>query len=801
MGKNDKDILNQFVNNSRKSKKINTENKKPTFNEKTACGLLDSNPIPTLILNKNHRLIYWNKALEKLSGIKAHKVIGTKKQWRAFYNEQRPIMADLILKKANKNIIKNYYKAEHIKQISEDTYEAVTYFNHLGKKGKWLYLTACPIKNDEGHLIGAIETLQNFTGYKNMEIKLKEEENKYRNLIENQPVGIITCDRKGNINYINSQSIKILGSPDKQETERINLLKFPLLKKIRFSNHLKKCLETGKPITSEKKYKSKWGKLIWIRYHIHPLKENENIKGAQIIIDDISKTKKTKEELIEKEKRLQLALDGGNLGTWDWNIKTDEVIFDKRWAEIKGYNLNEIEPNLTTWENLVHPDDLSEVYDILNAHLRGETESYESKYRVKHKSGKWLWILDKGKVVKRDKEGNPLRACGTHLNITQQKKMENKLEHFNQVLLSIRNVNQLIIRVQDKNQLIKEACNQLIKNRGYNAAWIILFDKDKSYLTSAEAGVGKDFITLINQFKKGNLNVCTKKALAQPGIVRIDEFEGECNTCPLYKNEINNDAKYLSARLDCKNNTYGIISVLIPKNFAYLEKELELFQEVTGDIAFGIHDIEIENERNKTYRKLKQSHIKLNHAFHGTIKALANTLAQRDPYTAGHQRKVTQLALAIAEELGLSEKKGLEVAATIHDIGKINIPTEILSKPTKLSHLEMELVKSHAQAGYEILKEIGLPWPVDKIVYQHHERIDGSGYPQGLTEEEIIEEAKILAVADVVEAMCSHRPYRPALGIDKALKEIKRNKGLLYESKVVEACLEVFEDGFKFQEN
>jgi len=166
------------------------------------------------------------------------------------------------------------------------------------------------------------------------------------------------------------------------------------------------------------------------------------------------------------------------------------------------------------------------------------------------------------------------------------------------------------------------------------------------------------------------------------------------------------------------------------------------------------------------------------------------------PYTAGHQRRVADLAVAIAAELELPTDKidGVNMASTIHDIGKIAVPAEILSKPTNLSDIEFGLIKSHTQAGYDILKDIEFPWPVARAILEHHERIDGSGYPNGLKGDEILMEARIMAVADVVEAMASHRPYRPALGIEVALEEIEKNKGTYYDSDVVDACLKLFRE-------
>jgi len=193
----------------------------------------------------------------------------------------------------------------------------------------------------------------------------------------------------------------------------------------------------------------------------------------------------------------------------------------------------------------------------------------------------------------------------------------------------------------------------------------------------------------------------------------------------------------------------------------------------------------------------------LQQALDGTIGAIGMTTETRDPYTAGHQRRVTELAVAIAKKLELDAAtiEGTRVAGLMHDIGKLAIPAEILSKPSALSDMEMSLIKPHPQAAFDILQTVVFPWPIAKIVLQHHERMDGSGYPNGLSHEEILIEARILAVADTVEAMASHRPYRPALGIDRALEEIAGNRGIQFDPAVVDACLCLFlEEGFSFQD-
>jgi len=197
------------------------------------------------------------------------------------------------------------------------------------------------------------------------------------------------------------------------------------------------------------------------------------------------------------------------------------------------------------------------------------------------------------------------------------------------------------------------------------------------------------------------------------------------------------------------------------------------------------------SERKTALEALKKSRDELRNSLEETVKSLSSAAEKRDPYTAGHQMRVDKLACAIARELGLPEKQieGLHFAAVLHDIGKISLPSEYLAKPSRLSDQERAIIKCHTVVGYEILKNIHFPWPVADIVYQHHEHLDGSGYPRGLTDQEILLEAKILTVADVVEAMSSHRPYRPSLGLETATEEIRSGRGTLYHAPSVDACL------------
>jgi PAS domain S-box-containing protein len=224
----------------------------------------------------------------------------------------------------------------------------------------------------------------------------------------------------------------------------------------------------------------------------------------------------------------------------------------------------------------------------------------------------------------------------------------------------------------------------------------------------------------------------------------------------------------------------------------FLTGNLIEFENKKCVIGMGI-DI---TERRKTEAKLQQTLESLRNAVGTTIQVLVSAVEARDPYTAGHQSRVAHLACAIATEMGLAQDKieGIRLAGSIHDIGKLSVPAEILTRPSKLTNIEFSMIKEHSQNGYEMLKHVESSWPLAEIVYQHHERINGSGYPRNLKGDEIIIEARIMAVADVVEAMASHRPYRPSLGIDSALEEIENNKGILYEAAVANACLKLFRE-------
>ena len=292
--------------------------------------------------------------------------------------------------------------------------------------------------------------------------------------------------------------------------------------------------------------------------------------------------------------------------------------------------------------------------------------------------------------------------------------------------------------------------------------------------TCFQAGCGKDALTIL---EKEPVDVVVTD-IAMPGMDGIELTE-------IIKSRYDADVIMMTGYF--KDLKYG--DAIAKGASDFLQKPFE-----HGEFVIRLKRVLRERQMTKALNKNLE---KMEVILDGVINALSYTVEARDPYTAGHQKRVTAIAVAIAKELQLSpdQVRAIEMAGMIHDLGKIAIPAEILSKPGRISETEFNLLKIHPQVGYDILKDIRFSMPIAEIVFQHHERLNGQGYPRGLQGSEILQEARIIAVADVVEAMSSHRPYRPALGLDKALEEIQKNKGILYDPDVVDICCRIMKEG------
>jgi putative nucleotidyltransferase with HDIG domain len=383
------------------------------------------------------------------------------------------------------------------------------------------------------------------------------------------------------------------------------------------------------------------------------------------------------------------------------------------------------------------------------------------------------------------------------MDVTERKIHERELSRFNKLLLAIRSINEYLLVAENEEALYRFVCGVLQEFEGMVGVVVCIKAPDHVLQPVAWAGFSAEMIA--------GLQLRWDDSVNGGGVMGWSAREGKLAVA----DDVETDARYqpwqeivstwqiksaAAVPLVSAGETLGVLALYSNQQNAFDDQTVEFLSGVASDIAIGVRTLRLGRDLHATLDHLRSS-------MNSTVEAISGMVEMRDPYTAGHERRVAQLASAIGQAMGLPERQveGLHVIGYLHDIGKIAVPAEILSKPTKLQDIELAMVKSHAQAGYEILKNLEFPWPVAQAVLQHHERLDGSGYPQGLKGDDIVLEARILMVADVVEAMASHRPYRSAIGQEEALGEIRANRGSLYDRQVVDACLELFsEEKFKF---
>jgi len=670
--------------------------------------------------------------------------------------------------------------------------------NYLPFRGKTLcFLNSLqPIKNRSGDIYAVLILASDITKQKQAEEKLKDSEEYLQVVFDCAPDAYYISDLQGDFIDCNKEAERLTGYK-KEELIGKNFLKLKLLSladipkssKL-FDKNLKGLPMGPDEFVLNKKDNSK----VKVEMSSYTVK----IKGRTLvlgIIRDITARKQAEKALAESEERYRTVFE--NTGTTIAIIEEDETLsmVNAQCEKLIGCSKEEIE-NKMKWTDLIIPEDLEKVkkYHIARKKTR-EKSPTECEFRIINKEGNIKDILLKISMVP-----NTKKSVTSLIDITERKQAEERIKHLNIILRAIRNINQLIFEENDRGRLIKGVCNSLTETSGYYHSWIVLLDEEGKIDTHAEAGLGKDFLPMLKRLKKGELTAFGRLALKQEDVVIIKDPASACPECPLI--QICSDREsVMTVRLGREGKIYGVMSVSIPAHFVTDKEEQALFMEAAGDIALGLYSIEIREKMNKQTHDLRQSYQRTKRAMDATIETISKIVEAKDPYTTGHQQRVSQLAVAIAKELNFSKDKveGIRIASLIHDIGKIGLPTEILSKPIKLSDVEFNLIKEHPQIGYNILKSIDFSYPVAQITLQHHEKLNGSGYPQGLKGDKILLEARILGVADVVEAMSSHRPYRPALGIEKALEEILQNKGILYDPKVVDVCLKLFkEKGFKF---
>jgi PAS domain S-box-containing protein len=590
----------------------------------------------------------------------------------------------------------------------------------------------------------SIASLIDISDRKRADEELRESEEKYRLLFENVGEGILIV-QGDMIKFANPALADMLGYPSDIITTRpFYSFIHPDDRAIVVDSHMRRMrgelMETGydfRILTADGTQR---------RLHIiSRVISWGGIASSLSFVMDITEHRRMEEALHEAEEIYRNIFMNSQIGLFRTDIQTGMVLeANDSMAHFAGYKNREelLSSNFNIAERYIDPQARKKMIALIKE--RGQCDNYETQFR--RNDGSVIWIRLSAKLV-------PAKGCleGVSEDITEEKNTREALRKS------------------------EERYRTLVEN-----ASDIIFRTDNT-----------GHFTFVN-----------------PAALRITGYEEEViigmHYPELIRPDMRDEAIKFFGRQFVKglNNTYSEYPIITKKGEeVWFGQNTQLIVEdgnVTGFQSVA-RDI---TERKQVEKKLQNTLESLRKAVGATIQVMVSAIEVRDPYTAGHQIRSAGLARAIATEMGLSPDKieGIRVASSIHDIGKLSIPSEILSKPTKLSELEFSLIKEHAQKGYEILKDVESPWPLAEIVCQHHERMDGSGYPKNLKGNDILIEARILIVADVVEAMDSHRPYRPSLGIDTALEEIEKNRGTLYDKAVADACLRLFrEKGFKLE--
>jgi PAS domain S-box-containing protein len=481
-----------------------------------------------------------------------------------------------------------------------------------------------------------------------------------------------------------------------------------------------------------------------------PLKNQQGeIIGFRGVGRDITERKQMEEYLRQSEEKYRTIIENIQDGYFEVDLAGTLTFFNESLCEIYGYPKEE----LLGMNNRQYTDkeNAKKVFDAFNEIFKTGITGSIFEYEIIRKDGVRRQI-EVSASLKKDSSGKPIGFRGTARDITERKRTEEALR-----------------KSEEKYRTVLENMHD-----GY-------FEID-----------------LAGRFTFVNDAMCRIAKSTRERLIGMSnlQYTDETTTKKLYKvfSGIYRTGEPVSE--------FAFEFTRIDGTRAFTELSVSLIRDAEGK-PIGFRGISRDvTERKQAEKQLQQTLDSLRKSIGATIQTMVSAVEMRDPYTAGHQIRTADLARAIAKEMGLPKDKidGIRMAGSIHDIGKLSIPAEILSKPTKLTDIEFSLIKEHSRSGYEMLKDVESPWPLAQIVYQHHERMNGSGYPRNLKGDEIIIEARIMAVADVVEAMASHRPYRPGLGIDAALAEIEKNKGTHYDNTVADACLRLFrERGYQFK--
>ncbi len=586
---------------------------------------------------------------------------------------------------------------------------------------------------------------------KRAERTLHDGEIRFKILFESSPDGIFMVDAKGKILEANLAA-SLLYESGKSEIIGKNIKEMiGEAYQGQVADDIPRML-SGEISFYETSFNTNEGKTVPVELRIRSV-SYAGQKMLMFYVRDISERVRVGENFLESQRSLSNFMS--NLPGVAYRCLNDKAwtmkFISQGCQQLTGYRPYDLIDNKSiAFGDIIHPDYQKQVWHTIQKALK-KHRAYQLEYKIITASNQELWVWEQGRGVY-DEFGKLMSCEGIIIDVDNLKRAEEALRESEVRFRSlVENVPSIAVQGFDKNRKV------------------IFWNKasEKLYGYEKEEALGQEIEQLIiPPYNRAEV------------MAEIAEWIKKGKTVPPGERS------------------------LMRKDGSIFEAHSShvLLKNIRGESEFYSLDVDL-TALNRVKKDLQKSLHNLKKTLDGIVLALMSAVEMRDPYTAGHQNGVAKLACAIAKELGLNEHsiEGLRIGSLLHDIGKLNIPSEILTKPGGLSDIEYKLMQTHPQFGFEILRSINFPWPIAQMVLQHHEKIDGSGYPQGLTGDKIMLEAKILTVADVVEPMSSHRPYRPALGMDAALAEIKKGRGIFYDAEVADCCINLIEKkGFHF---
>ncbi|MEJ2454641.1 MAG: PAS domain-containing protein [Candidatus Thiodiazotropha sp.] len=733
-------------------------------------ALVDHSPELLIRYDRQCRRIYANPAFIRQSGMSPEQLLGNTP------TGQRVLLTE-----------PDAYEAKIREAIETgETTELTFSWQDLNGNEFWTHARYVPERETDGHIASVLAICHDVTSLKTTERQLST-------LINNIPDMVSRFDLEGRIIYYNPTVKDKFGFagedfigkplPGKDITGR------PLTEQIR------EAASTGKPNRCEAVLEMPDGPHHFNVQHVPEKDRYGRVTSVLGIASDVTDLFEAQHALRESEARYRQIFDN-----------TQESLFLLEAIEDQRFRILEVNPAFerslgvsadTLIGNFLDQALPSAAADAIGNQLRRcLANNTLTEDEVTFDAGEGEKTFHTTLIPVNGKSPAIKRIVGLTRDITHIRKSEHAMKRLNRALKTLSSGNEALVRATNETELLDNMCSVVVEVGNYHAAWIGYSQSDGK-LTPVTGAGDRAILKVMEQHRQQSSESSdpATRAVDTNSVQVIHDFTEIPECTPFGEMFAQRGVKAcLALPLSDSDSAFGVLAIYSTDDSAFDEEEVKLLTEMAEDLSYGIHSLRARTEKESFLEKLQES-------MESTIRALASTVELRDPYTAGHQQRVAELAVAVCRHLGWPEEKAQAtyLAGLVHDIGKIAIPAEILSKPGRLNDAEYTLVRTHADAGCEILKSVDFNWPIAQIVKQHHERLDGSGYPTGLKAEAILPEAKVLAVCDVVEAMTTHRPYRPGLGIEAALIEIEAGKDTFYDAEVVDACIQLIRDeGFQF---